>query len=328
MARLKTELGKGARNVAWHDALVEVTGLTNEALDLEYAKYRADGSERDDGGGRGTFWSIGRYAYDPAKVHSDTGTKTTRNMSVYDAVARDPELARINTDVYDQDLWRLLSRPEVGDAELQSIITRTLRRQGLYRPLNVDRTLGKMFLKDKSAYAYASREQIEDAFYKISSWRNIAGLTLLAALSRERLRVGAFAHIGLLQDEFNFCLEAVAHHYGFSKDLQRLIHWLAAFRVFSNRWDDDIPNDRSRAKALAHINSRRNEQGKRPLKKSDFWVEALAVRYHTTRALYKYAPTPLTPQLKWLDENRIGLSNAIDDWDHQRDTDDLWCPLF
>ena len=328
MARRKTELGFGARNAAWHDAMLKVSGLTNEALDQKFAMYRADGTKRSDGGGIGTFWGIGRFAYDPAKVHADKATGSKKHMSVYEAVGRDPEFAHINEDIYDQGLWRLLSHPEVSDAELQEIIDTALRRAGLFRPKSGDRQLGRQLLKDKSAFDYAHTEQMQDAFFNWTSWHNVAGLTLLAAFSRESLRLGAFDHISLLQIEFNHCLQAVAFRYGFSRDLERLIHWLAAFRIFSNRWDKDIPNAASRAKALAHFNAERDEQRRRPLSKADFWVEALAVRYHTTYAVYRYAPVPITPQLEWLDQNREKLNKAFKAWDNRQPTDDLFSPLF
>jgi len=308
--------------------MVARTKLTNEALDLRYAQYRSDGTTRDDGGGSGTFWSIGRYAYDPAKVHSGKVSKTKKNMSVYEAVGRDPQYAHINADVYDQGLWRLLSRPEVNDAELEDIITTALRRQGLYRPKHEDRILGKQFLKDKSAFYYAGSEEMQNAFFKMTGWHSVAGLTLLAALSREYLRHGMFEHVGLLKFEFEHCLMTVAYQHGFSKDLQLLIQWLANFRIFSNRWDVNIPNAWSRSKALAHFNRVRKEQGQKPLPKPDFWVEALAVRYHTTQLLFKYAPVPSTPQLEWLEQNRERLTDALKAWDYGQDTDDLWSPLF
>jgi hypothetical protein len=318
----------GARNAAWHDAMVHVAGLTNEALDLRYAQYRADYSRRDDGGAIGTFWSIGRFAYDPAKVYSEKGTNVKKNMSVYGAVGRDPEFAHINSGIYDQGLWRLLSRPQVADAELQTIITTALRQKGLFRPQDGDRMLGRQFLRDKSAFDYAGPDQMQDAFFSISSWHNVASLTLLAALSREYLRLGAFEYIGLLQFEFEHCLQAVTFKYGFSRSLELLIHWLAAYRIFSNRWDDDIPNDESREHALAKINSDRGEQGQKPLAKYDFWVEALAVRYHGTYAVHRYAPVPMTPQLQWMEDHRARLAQAFKDWDHGQETPDLWSPLF
>ncbi|HEV2174061.1 MAG TPA: hypothetical protein VGR71_10855 [Nitrospira sp.] len=330
MARSKTELGMGAGNVAWHDAIVSATGLTDEELDKEYAKYRSNGKERSDGGARGTFWSIGQRAYDPRKTHKPRKSRRKTNMSVFAAVARDPQVAQINADVLEPSLWRLLSRPEVTELELQTIITTTLRREGLYRMQKGDRELGMTFLRDKQPFRFGHPEMLLETYYQFSSWQSISGLTLIAAFSRESLRVGNFRHIDLLRDEFERCLMAVTYRYGFRKDLQVLIRWLAGFRIFSNRWDPDIPNDTTRAIALNTINAKRSGRGEKPLPsdKYNFWVEALAVRYHKTDTLHRYPPTALTPQLEWLDANRDRLNMACKAWDRGQPTDDLFSPLF
>lgn len=330
MARKSTDLGMGAGNVAWHDAIVSATGLSDEELDKKYAIFDVNGTKRLDGGASGVFWSIGNRAFDPRKSYKARQKGYAENMSVYDAVARDPEFARINSDILEPWLWRLLSRPEVTGPELQQIIVMTLRREGLYRPLKGDRELGMVFLKDKRPFRFADQEMLLDAYYLFSSWQNISGLTLLAAFSRESLRVGNFNHIELLRSEFERCLMAVTDDYGFRKDLQILIRWLAQFRIFSNRWDPDIPNDTTRALARNHINAMRDARGEKPLPADtyNFWVEALAVRYHKTDSLHRFAPTVITPSLAWLEGHREQLVNALRAADRGQDTCDLCSPLL
>lgn len=330
MAKQKIDLAIGARNVAWQCALVAETGLTNEGLDKKYAKYLTGGTKRGDGETLGTFRAIREHACDPKKTYKTKNSGFQERMSVFDAVARDPDLAYVNTEVFDPSLWRLLSRPEISDSELQVIIAKELSLVGLYRPMNGDRQLGKWFLKDKSPFDFAGPDALEKSYRRFSSMESVRGLTLLAASARESLRVGEFRHISFLKDHFEKCLTAVTYNYGFPKELQILIRWLAGFRIFANRWDPDIPNDVSRANALASINARRAENGQKPLssKKYHFWVEAEAIRLHRTQALHKYAPTPLTPEITWLTEHREPLSNALKDWDRYRETKDLWSPLW
>jgi hypothetical protein len=327
MARRRTELGAGAKHVAWHDALVHVTGLTNDALDLKYAVYRADGSRRDDGGALGTFRNIARHGYDPATVHADKKSKSKKNMSVFEAVSRDPDLAFLTADICDQGLWQLLSR-EVGGVELKAIIATALRRQGLFRPLEADRGIGRRFIRDHAVFDYAGNDTMADAYMAITRQGTVGSLTLLAALGRESYRLGIFEYSETLRTEFEFCLMNVTARYGFSKRLDRLIYWLAVLRVFSNRWDEDIPNAWSRQQAMWKINSDRSEKGLQPLTKHEFWVEALALQYHNTAPLYKYAPVPLTPDLEWLEQHRERLHQVLTDWEKTGEADDCFCPLF
>ncbi|MGH9436340.1 MAG: hypothetical protein ACRD22_00235 [Terriglobia bacterium] len=292
----------GARNVAWHDALAWHTGeKSDKALDEAYACFNADGTLRADGGGRGIFWHIKRHAYDPGAAHGKS------HLSVLAAVARDPDYAYLNYEVYDAPFWRLISPPGPTEVALEAVISAVPNRHGLFRvsgtESNRDVTVGNEYLKDKRPIRYAVGDSYEKPIRDIAAWGDFDGLTLLAALSREAYGQGEFEHLEFLRIQFEFCLCTVAYQYGLGNDLEILIQWLAHYRLFANRWEG-IPDAQSRQQALACLNAQRVAQGLRPCKLSDFWVEALAIRSHNPGPTMRYPITPLTPELKRLIELR------------------------
>lgn len=321
--RPRTSLVKGARNVAWHDALARLTGKSDTELDARYAQHQAGGKLRADGGGRDVFGRISRLAYDPAAV------RRPGNMSVLEAVARDPEFAHVN-QVYASELWRLLAPPPPSEAKLRDLIDTVLARHGLYRVSGKDPTgdamAGNTFLKDKQPFRYASKSDYQESIQAISAWMNFDALFLLGALARERLVRGWFQHIESLQSEFEICLMLVINRYGLREKLGKLVGWLAHYRVFANQWDE-IPDEQTREYALRAINSARLEKGHRPIRQIDFWTEALAIRYHNTGHCYRFPIVARTPEIEWLEANRQLLIEQMATIDSHGEVEGIVCPV-
>lgn len=326
--RPRVSLSEGARNVAWYDAVAAITQKSDIALNERYAKYLSDGSVRADGGRRDVFGHISRDGYNPARSHD------ARFMSVFEAVGRDPDpsISRINREIYESEFWRLLTPPPLSGIELRSLIDGLLARNELYRisgehPL-VDIKAGNTFLKDKTAFHYQTDLGMDVMAAVIASWADFDGLALLAALIRERLAYGALENLGILKQQFDFCLRDAVEKYGIRRDVQQLIGWLALYRVFSNRWDD-VPTDETRLQALNTINRKRQRENKTPIKTVGFWVEALAIRYHNYGHCHRYPIVPKTPPICWLEANRATLSRQMDDEDSGKEVDGMYyCPIF
>ena len=333
--RPKTDLGLGTRNVAWHDAMLHLTELSNQALDRQYAKFWDDGTERDDGGAKDAFSNIRRFAYDPASSHEKDRVKQiigapnqnpakirAKHRPVLEAVALDPVYSYINDEVYHTKFWRLIRLPMITDSELRDIISNQLVHHNLYRLDDIDKRIGRVFLKDKTAFDHATTQQYLDILREITSWHTFDSLTLLGALSREAITHGYFKHIDALRFEFKMSLIHVAFRYGLKKDIEILIGWLAFYRIFMNRWDE-IPDDNTRRQALAYI-----KHSKKPNSQSRFWMDALAVRFHNTSVLFKSPIVRYSPDLIWFEDNYARLVATWNEWDQGMDVMDLSCPLF
>lgn len=328
MGRPRIPLAEGARNVAWHDAVAAVTKLSDRALDETYANYLSDGGQRADGGRHSVFGRISREAFDPAYVRDD------RAISVFEAVGRDsdPLISAINRDIYDSLFWRLLTPPPLSESELLSLIDELLAQNDLYRvsgkdPI-VDIKAGNTFLKDSVPFHYESEIGFDRTVAVIASWETFDGLALLAALTREQLMWGEFANLRMLRQGFNDCLRNTVERYGIRKDIGLLIHWLAYYRVFANRWKD-VPTRETRSIALNRMNYSRLEENKKPIKEITFWVEALALRYHNSERSYRYPIVPKTPPIFWLEANRATLSRQMDEEDSGKEVDGMYyCPIF
>lgn len=326
--RPRISLPDGARNVAWHDAVATTEGKSDKELDETYANYGSDGSQRSDGGRKDVFGRISRNAYDPAHAVGPDA------MSVLEAVERytkEDKVVIASQDVYKSQFWKLLSTPPLSEPELRELIDDLLVRHYLYRVPGenpeLDIMAGNTFLKEKRPFRYAEGNDLYYSIAEIAAWDSFDGLALLSALSRERLLRGTFEHMEWIKDQFQHSLMRVVDRYNLRKDIQLLIDWLAHYRIFSNRWDE-VPTDETRGHALAHINRIRSAKNKKPAEKVDFWVEALAIRYHNTERCHLYPIVAKMQDLRWLEKNRVLLGEQMVAADSGEIVEGMHCPIF
>lgn len=115
-------------------------------------------------------------------------------------------------------------------------------------------------------------------------------------------------------------------YYGLRKELQLVLDWLTHYRVFANQWDE-VPNDRTRKLAFDSINDERRRNGRKPLRRMDFWTEARAIRYHNTGHCHRYPIVPRTPEIDWLEANREQLIEQMSIVDRGGDVEGMLCPV-
>lgn len=143
---------------------------------------------------------------------------------------------------------------------------------------------------------------------------HLSGHSGAADPAREQAMAFSFEMAQVFHTEFDFCLMNVAWRYGIDREIEKLLGWLAYYRIFSNRWDH-IAEDWSRAEALACINWKRKEQGLKPLKKDHFLVEALAIRYHHNTGVHMHRVVKRTEEIDWLVQNRDSLHAQLKEYD-------------
>lgn len=304
----KMDIALRGRNVFWHGAVRKWTGLSDEELDREFIlKDFKTGAERPIGRPR-TFAAIHYRAADPGKILNKHG------MNLVDLVAQVPKLEETRK-AYLSPMWRLIRPPMPSEQEIQSIIADCLDSEGLYRATDQDALIGKAFLKDKAPFEYVFKEKYRNDLVKeVTANGHIDGLALIGALAREQALAFSFEAAQIFFTEFDFCLMNVAARYGIDVEVEKLIGWLAHFRIFSNRWDQ-IPTAWSRQEALASINWKRKEQGLKPLSAKSFPVAALALRYHHNSGAHQHNVVKRTEEIEWLIRNRERLNAQLKEYD-------------
>lgn len=314
--RGRKDIAGRARAVFWYYAVRHLSGLSDEALDRKFVMMGSDGYERGIGRPH-AFRRIRVFGADPGyretrRAAEGLDDRPIRDFRLVDVVAREPGLEHTRA-VYESPFWRLITPPAPTLDEIQRIIANLLDAAGLYRATDQDILLGKTFLKDTSPFVTGTKceKRYATGLMDIGHRGELDDLALLGALAREAAASYGTYQMERISMEFEFCLQQVKYRYELDTEIQKLIGWLAGYRIFSNRWDP-IPTKETRQLARRYLDSVRKEQGLKPLKHNSFAIDALAVRYHKRSGVHLHPIVEQTTEIKRLIRNRVNWQKKLD----------------